>query len=279
MKKVFIWNTKVTDVELEDLKTSYPTIEFYTSEYKDLGMLALSKPILLSEGILKKGEALNLKHTMPGVTIRYSIDGSKVDSISGNLYDKPIEVNETVKLLAVACKEGWYCSYLLEATVYVEGIKPKEVTLLTPPDKQYPGEGATSLTDGRKGLVDILKEPSWLGFRDNNFEAGFDFGDTTPTIKKIVLSYADNLGGYVFPPTQVEIWGGNESTQLKLLKSEQPDQPSAYRPSHLGMITVSFEPSHYSYYKIVAKPLSKLPEWHGGKGQKGWFFVDEVFFY
>lgn len=30
--------------------------------------------------------------------------------------------------------------------------------------------------------------------------------------------------------------------------------------------------------KVVASPLKKLPNWHPGKGDKGWFFIDEVFF-
>jgi hypothetical protein len=44
-------------------------------------------------------------------------------------------------------------------------------------------------------------------------------------------------------------------------------------------LAVSFDSSSHAYYKIVAKPVTKLPLWHNGKGQKGWFFIDEIFFY
>jgi hypothetical protein len=242
-------------------------------------MLALSKPILINEGVLKKGELLQLKHTMPGVAIRYTLDGTKPDSTSGLLYDKPLAVNETVKLKALACKEGWYCSDLLEITCYVDGFKPTQVTLLKPADKQYPGEGAATLTNGLKGFTDVLREPSWLGFRENAFEAGFDFGSKPPAIKKIVLSYADNLGGYIFPPTDVEVWGGANAKETRLIKSIKVEQPTAYRTQSMEALGISLDTSGYSYYKVVAKPVSKLPLWHGGKGQKGWFFIDEIFFY
>jgi hypothetical protein len=247
--------------------------------FNDPSVLALSKPILLNEGIIKKGELLQLKHTMPGVAIRYTLDGTKPDSVASLRYEKPLVVNETVKLKALACKEGWYCSDLLEITCYVEGHTPVHVTLLRPADKQYPGEGAISLTDGRKGFTDVLKEPSWLGFRENAFEAGFDFGSKPPAIKKIVLSYADNLGGYIFPPTDVEVWGGKNANEIKLIKTLKVEQPTAYRPQSMEAIGISFDPATHSYYKIVARPVGKLPLWHNGKGQKGWFFVDEVFFY
>ncbi len=279
LTEVFIWNTAITETELIELEKTYPKIRFVHTLFNDPSILALSKPILVNEGILKKGELLQLKHTMPGVTIRYSLNGTLPDSISSQTYETPIIVNETVKLKALACKDGWYCSDLLEITCYVEGYKPTQVTLLKPADKQYPGEGASSLTDGRKGFTDVLKEPSWLGFRENAFEAGFNFGSQPPSIHKIVLSYADNLGGYIFPPTEVDVWGGKSATEYKLIKTIKIEQPTGYRPQSMESIGVSFDSSTYEYYKIVAKPVSKLPLWHGGKGQKGWFFVDEVFFY
>jgi len=279
LNEVFIWNTAITESELIELEKTYPKIRFVHTLFNDPSVLALSNPILVNEGILKKGELLQLKHTMPGVVIRYSLNGTLPDSISSPTYEAPISVNETVKLKALACKDGWYCSNLLEITCYVEGYKPTQVTLLKPADKQYPGEGASSLTDGRKGFTDVLKEPSWLGFRENAFEAGFDFGSQPPSIHKIVLSYADNLGGYIFPPTEVEVWGGKSAAEIKLINTIKIEQPTGYRPQSMDAIGVSFDSSNHVYYKIVAKPVSKLPLWHGGKGQKGWFFVDEVFFY
>lgn len=279
LNEVFIWNTPIKENEKAELEKSFPKIVFIHTLFNDPSKLALSKPILLNEGIIKKGELLQLKHTMPGVAIRYTLDGSKPDSVSSSLYEKPIVVNETVKLKALACKEGWYCSNLLEITCYVEGYKPEQVILLKPADKQYPGEGAITLTNGLKGFTDVLKEPSWLGFRENAFEAGFDFGSKPPSINKVVLSYADNLGGYIFPPTDVEVWGGANAKEIKLIKSIKVEQPMAYRPQSMEALAIAFESSSHSYYKVVAKPVNKLPLWHGGKGQKGWFFVDEVFFY
>lgn len=279
LTEVFIWNTPIGENEKAELEKLFPKIKFIHTLFNDPSLLALSKPILVNEGILKRGELLQMKHTMPGVTIRYTLDGSKPDSISGLRYEKPIAVTETVKLKAVACKDGWYCSSLLEITCYVEGYKPEQVTLLKPADRQYPGEGSVTLTNGLKGFTDVLKEPSWLGFRDNAFEAGFDFGSQSPSISKIVLSYADNLGGYVFPPTEVEVWGGEHEKKIKLIKTMRIELPTTYRPQKMEALGISFEPSGYTYYKVVARPVSKLPLWHSGKGKKGWFFIDEIFFY
>lgn len=276
---VYIWNTAIDNTGKGELEKTYPHITFVHNLFTDESTLALSKPILVNEGILKATDKIELRHTMPGVTIRYTLDGTQPDSVSGMLYEEPITIVETVKLKAVACKPGWFCSPLFESSIYQEGYKPLQTELLAPADKQYRGEGSTSLTDGRKGFVDIFKEPAWLGFRNNNFEAGFDFGNKPPAINKVVLSYGDNLGAYIFPPTEVQVWGGTSKDKLKLLMTQKFSEPKGYRTAHMSFITVNWETSNHTYYKIIAKPISKLPLWHGGKGQKGWFFVDEVFFY
>ncbi|MBL7873811.1 MAG: chitobiase/beta-hexosaminidase C-terminal domain-containing protein [Cyclobacteriaceae bacterium] len=279
LKELFIWDTKVTEEQCKVWQQKYPAIKIVQRLFNDSAILQLSKPILINEGIIRQGESIQLKHSMPGVKVIYTLDGTEPDSVRGMVYEKPIAVNETVKLKAIACRVGWYCSELLTVTNFVEGFKPGRAELLTLVDKQYPGLGATSLTDGRKGFIDVLKEPAWLGFRDNNFVAGFDFGITPPTLKKIVLSYGNNMGGYLFPPTEVEVWGGKDKDHMHLLKSIKTEKPKGYEPQRVEAFGVEFKPESYSYYKIVAKPIKKLPEWHSGKGQKGWIFIDEVFFY
>lgn len=167
---------------------------------------------------------------------------------------------------------------MLETTVFVAGKKPRQATLLTPPDKKYPGEGVRSLTDERKGFTDILTEPAWLGYRHNPFEATFEF-DPTITLHKIVLSYADNNGSYLMPPEQVEVWSGSKEGSLRLIKTDKVEQPTAYRAQGLRFVTIELPEGHYPFLKVVARPVAKLPAWHSGKGDKGWFFIDEVFFY
>ena len=280
LSELFIWNTKVAEAEKQKLAKDYPKIMISTSQFVDDKILKLPKPVLLNEGIVKNDDKIILKHAMPGVIIRFTLDGSKPDSTSSTKYETPLNFNATTKIKAVACKQGWYCSEVFELTCFVEGLKPAAAVLLTPPDKQYPGTGAKSLSDGRKGYTDNFKEPSWLGYRDNSFIAEFDFGSTPPFVQKIVISNGENIGGYIFPPTEVEIWAGQNHQQLKLIKFWKPLTPKDYRPQRIEALELALDTNvKFAVYKIIAKPINKLPSWHSGKGKKGWFFVDEVFFY
>lgn len=278
LTRVFVWNTQINEGDKVALSKRFPNVEIIGNLFVDNEILRLDKPRIENDGVLKKGELVSLRHSMPGVAIRISKDGSEPDSIKSELYENAFPLDESMILKAKACKDGWYCSDVLTQSCFVQGISPVGVELISAPDKQYPGIGASGLYDLQKGFADILKEPSWLGYREIPFSAVFDFGKAT-TIKSIVISHARNIGGFVFPPQQVEVWAGNSSDNLKLLTEIEPVQPSGYLPLGVVPLSVSISASTFRYYKLVAKPVSKLPSWHNSKGEKGWFFVDEVFFY
>lgn len=279
LRAVYIWNTKIDTKEQEALQKKYPDVSIIGNLFSDGNILKLGKPRIENDGVIRKDELVSLKHSMPGVRILLSKDLSVPDSVGGQLYEEPFSLTESTVIKAKACKDGWYCSDVLEVTCFVEGVAPANVTLLTSPDKQYSGKGASSLTDLQKGFADIFKEPSWLGYRDEAFSASFDFGKDVP-IKKAIISYGKNLGGFIFPPEEVELWGGNDINRLTLLKKIKPDQPGGMSSNSVESLSVTTDQeASYRYYKLIAKPVAKLPAWHDSRGEKGWFFVDEIFFY
>ena len=81
------------------------------------------------------------------------------------------------------------------------------------------------------------------------------------------------------PAAEVQVWGGSDPKRLSLLKKLYPKQPEKLgTPGYKVGFTCAFGATKLSVLKIVAKPVSKLPAWHPGKGERGWVFVDEVFF-
>lgn len=79
------------------------------------------------------------------------------------------------------------------------------------------------------------------------------------------------------PPQEIEVWGGETISSLRLLKRLQPVQPKKEAPLYTTGYDVDFQKSTLKVLKLIVKPVSKLPSWHKGKGDKGWFFTDEVF--
>jgi uncharacterized membrane protein len=279
LKDLYVWNSAVTDEERDALAKKYPEVEIIGNLFSDSKVLKLGKPRLENDGVIRKGELISLKHSMPGVNIRISKDSTEPDSVKSEVYKEPFSITESIVLKARACKDGWYCSDILEVTCFVEGIAPAHVELLSPADPQYPGKGAAGLTDLQKGFADIFKEPSWLGYRSQPFSAAFDFKNKI-SLNEIVISYGKNIGGFIFPPDEVEIWAGDDEKNLKLLKKVKSKLPTGYTPNGVEALPVTVGGNTpYQYYKVVAKPVAKLPDWHDKKGERGWFFIDEIFFY
>jgi hypothetical protein len=80
------------------------------------------------------------------------------------------------------------------------------------------------------------------------------------------------------PPASVEIWAGMDREHVKRIEEVKPTQPAGVEVPRMEVISLPLRGAAYAYYKIVLNPVPKLPKWHRGKGDKGWIFVDEIFF-
>lgn len=282
LKKVFLWSAKVSKDEVEDIKKKYAAINWdlgYIPDKSEILKLSVPYPTDKEKLILDKGEEIVLKHPLPGVKIRYTTDGSTPDSLTGKIYDGPIQANGLLRIKAVAAADGWLTSDLTDLTFYQKGLVSDSAKLLNNPSRTGP-LGAQMLIDMKKGLTQSGDQlySNWIGFLDNPFKAAF-YLSKNPEIKQITLSTAEMTGTYVFPPTKITIKGGSDPKNLKVIGTLTPEMPTAHKPNASIPHDVPIIPGKYAYIEIEAQNLQKLPLWHEGKGGKAWVFVDEVFFY
>lgn len=279
LKEVFIWNTGITTSDLEKVKSS--TIKFETGYKQDENeVLALTTPTLVNEGfVLSEKESIQLKHQIAGVEIRYTTDGSIPDSTTSPVYKNQLPVNGFVIINTRAIKPGWHSSPVASYSFFKKGISPKVAELLTKPNEKYMGEGSKTIIDSKKGTSENFSDPSWLGYKENPFSGLFYF-ENPQELSSISVSYNIRVQSYIMPPTEVEVWGGADKNNLKLLKKVFPQQTTKeeINAARIQGIKIDIPPGANHYYKVVAKNIQKLPSWHPGKGDKGWVFIDEVFF-
>ena len=281
LKEVFVWNTKISAAEVNELQKQNPKIRFDRGYIPDENeTLTLTPPIVKNEEfILAENEQIELKHQVGGVSIRYTMDGSDPDSMASPIYDDPLVVNGFTMVKAKAIRTGWYSSPTASFTFFKKGVKPSQTELLNRPNEKYKGNGAATLTDLKKGVAENFSDAAWLGFREQPFSAVFYF-DTAQTINSISISYNENVQSYLMPPAEVEIWAGDEKDKLKFLKKATAIQPTKEEKNIVRVegLKIDIPQSKYKWYKIIAKNVSKLPAWHPGKGDKAWIFIDEIFF-
>jgi hypothetical protein len=279
LKGVYLWNTNVSPGEIKKLRNDFKNIQWeggYEPDEKE--KLRLSIPMLKNDGqVLKENERVTLKHNLPGVMIRYSLDGKDPDSLASPIYKEPLQVKSYSIVKTKAYKDGWISSNKVEFLLFKSRFKPDRLELITRPEDRYPGEGSATLVNGTKGLPDFYRDPSWMGFRNEPLEAYFFFEGSAPALTSVTLSYARNIGAMCMPPASMEIWGGSDPKNLKLLNKIEPEQPTAYVATRIEGATMEIPSANFRCYKIIARPLSKLPAFRKEK-QKGWLMVDELFF-
>jgi hypothetical protein len=275
LKSVYVWNTGLSTEELAGLKKGQK-IRFETGFRSDTLILALNAPIIVTEKqLISKDETVSLKHQIAGTVIRYTLDGTEPDSTKSLVYDKPIAITKNSTLKARAFRAGWYGSKQVEKVFFKAGYPIDSAQLLTPVDPGYKGKGAASLIDGKVGDTERVSG-TWLGFNQNDFQSYLYFKKPVKA-GNVTISMLRNIGSYIFPPTRIEVWGGANEKSLKLLKVITPEVPTKDLPGAVNLVyEAGFEPQQLSCIKVIAKPLAKIPDWHGGKGGKGWLFIDEL---
>ncbi|MFN3488300.1 MAG: chitobiase/beta-hexosaminidase C-terminal domain-containing protein [Emticicia sp.] len=279
LKEVFVWNTNIDEASVTELGKKFTKIKFDRGGVDNPNeILQLNPPILVNEDfIIKTNTPITLKHTLKNVKIRYTLDGSEPDSTTMNVYENPIIIDSYTKFKAVATKENWYASKKVEYSFFKSSFVPDSVYLLNLPDPKYLGKGGNTLKDLKKGPTDNFGDKAWLGYREKEFVGLFEFKNVHP-IKGLTISYLQKMDSFIMPPAVVEVWAGNSKNDLRIIQKITPKQAEKMEGNANLGLQISFTQGSYKMIKLVIKPVAKLPVWHTGKGQKGWFFVDEVFF-
>ncbi len=275
---VYVWDIPSDANALAAAKKKLTGIQLETGFSGDTIRIRLSPPLIDNEAqVIHKDTRIKLRHPVPGVVIRYTIDGSDPDSTSSPVYADNLVIKTTTRLKAAAFKPGWYASPVLEKQFFRAGFMPDSVELLTPASHKYPANGKKTLTDGIKSDANV-RSGKWLSYTENDLQALFHFKNPVK-IQSLTASYLLSVNAYIFPPTRIEIWGGMQKNKLRKLGQTTEPMPTALTPAEPAnkALEVRFAPQELLYLKLIIHPHQKLPSWHRGAGSKGWIFVDEVF--
>jgi uncharacterized membrane protein/mono/diheme cytochrome c family protein len=280
LKEVFVWNTPMA-VDAAALQKQYSNIIFNNGYAPDKNeMLMLTAPAVKNEEfILEAGAKAELKHPIAGTTIRITTDGTIPDSSTSPVYSHPVSLKGFTRLNARAVKPGWYSSPVASFSFYEKGTKPSVAKLVNEPNEKYKSSGIETLLDLRKGTAENFGDGTWLGYREKYFSGEFYF-DSDKIISSISISYAVNVQSYILPPAEIEVWSVAGTGKLKLIKNAKlpPVTKEELNTIKTEGIKIELPPAAYRQFRVVVKNIQKLPAWHPGKGDKGWVFLDEIFF-
>jgi uncharacterized membrane protein len=281
LRAIYLWNTGVESKDVQPLEEKNKNITYQTGFRGDSTILKLNAPILENDTfVVTQPTPLLLKHYVRGTTIRYTLDGTDPDSLSSPVYDKNVVIDADVTMKAQAFKPGWIGSDIIKQHFFKGTYPVDSAILLSKADSNYKGNGAKTIIDGVKSDLNF-GNGKWLGYKDNPMEAMLLFNKAVEA-GSITLSMLQITGAYIFPPLQVEIWGGTDKNNLRFLGKTDPPQPDKQSGNENLAIKCSFNKTKVTCIKLVVTPVKSLPSWlpakdQQGKVQKAWLFTDEVF--
>ncbi len=277
LRDLYVWNTSINPEEFKQLRKELRGVTLESGFRSDTVILKLNPPSILNKDQILLGEAtLKLKHQINGAVIRYTLDDTEPDSVNSPIYKDGIRISNTVTLKARAFKPpGWLGSVVTKRTFYHTTYPPDSVKLVNKPDDLYKGTNDRVLIDGVKSEHSPGSK-KWIGIQEKPLIAMLSY-EQPVTARQISVSMLQSVGPSIFPPTKLEVWGGMNVNQLKLLGTKKPKMPGKGDPTGDDMLyDFDFAPTKLKFIKVVAVPLAKIPAWHARPGTKAWVFMDEV---
>lgn len=210
--------------------------------------------------------------TIDNCPIYYTLDGTEPTTASQQ-YTGVLKVNEGGTFKAVAIRPTGSSRIISEEFTFNKASM-KPVTMLQPINKQYEFGGAPTLVDGLKGNGNY-KTGRWIAFYKNDMEAVIDLQQPTE-ISSFSISTCVEKGDWVFDARGFIVAVSDDGQTFKEVASEKYPAMKADDRNGLYNHKLTFDPVTTRYVKVTGLVEHSIPAWHGGKGNPGFMFVDEI---
>lgn len=210
--------------------------------------------------------------TIDNAPIYYTLDGSEPTTASEK-YTDVIKIDKPCTLRTVAIRPSG-SSKTTKDEISFSKSSMKPITMLQPINKQYEFSGATVLVDGMTGNMNY-KTGRWIAFYTNDLEAVIDLKEATE-ISSMTLHTCVEKGDWIFDTRGITVSVSDDNQTFKEVASEAYPAMKESDPNQIYTHELKFDPVKTRYVKVKALSEQKIPSWHGGKGNPGFLFVDEI---
>lgn len=210
--------------------------------------------------------------TIDNAPIYYTLDGSEPTTASEK-YTDVIKIDKPCTLRTVAIRPSG-SSKITKDEISFSKSSMKPITMLQPINKQYEFSGATVLVDGMTGNMNY-KTGRWIAFYTNDLEAVIDLKEATE-ISSMTLHTCVEKGDWIFDTRGITVSVSDDNQTFKEVASETYPAMKESDPNQIYTHELKFDPVKTRYVKVKALSEQKIPSWHGGKGNPGFLFVDEI---
>lgn len=211
--------------------------------------------------------------TFDDADVRYTLDGSEPLPTSAK-YTGPVSINKSCTLRAAAFR-GKNRTPEVKETFSFSKSTACPITLKQPSNRAYTYAGAPLLVDGQIGGSTNYKTGRWIGFAGTDLDAVIDLG-TAQEISSVSLNTCVEKGDWIFDARGIEILLSTDGTHFTSVASETYPAMKESDPNKIYTHKLSFNAASARYVQVRVLSEHTIPSWHGGHGNTGFLFVDEL---
>ena len=210
--------------------------------------------------------------TIDEAPIYYTLDGTE-PTASSTKFEGKLSIDAACVLRMMAVRPEGNSRVTLDSISFSKSTA-KPITMLQPINKPYEFKGAVTLVDGMTGNRNY-KTGRWIAFYKNDMEAVIDLKEATE-ISSMTLRTCVEKGDWIFDARGITVEVSDDNKTFKKVASETYPAMTEKDANQIYTHTLKFTPVKARYVKVTALSEKNIPAWHGGKGNPGYLFVDEI---
>jgi hypothetical protein len=186
-------------------------------------------------------------------------------------YDGPLTITRNTRIDFYAQKGSRKSSF--QSGRFIKLPDGRGVVLHSVYNRQYTAGGPDALIDGIHGNTN-WRSGGWQGYQGQDFDAVVAF-QAPKKVSRIKVSFLEDQGAWIFYPKSVSFFASNDSLHWQPIETI-PTNKSDHNTVVTTSVFTTRKTVSAKYIKVTATSFGKMPDWHEGRGEPTFIFIDEI---
>ena len=200
--------------------------------------------------------------------IYFTLNGGKE-----KIYQRPIVIRSNAEIQFYS-KTNKVVSPIQTAT-FTRLRRDRSITLMNEYNPSYHAGGAQGMLDGVYGKLN-WRAGDWQGYQGQDVTMIMRL-EKPQVLKRVAGHFLEDQNSWIFYPKSVAFYTSTDSVNWTLIE----DVSSTHSSQNLEVSTARFETKKLPatpvrYVKMLVRNFGAMPEWHEGRGNPTFFFIDEM---
>jgi hypothetical protein len=247
---------------------------FVTQQVSAQPVFQLAPPMLkYHSGFFNGSTSFEVIFDQPGAEVHYTLNG-KEPTKKDPLYSKAVPINKRTVVKAKAFGNDFTASETVTAHFINQG-KPVKKISFSKPNESYAHAKADILNDNIGGMINY-RAGSWLGYDNDTVTIDIELLKKEK-ISSVLIDLLQDENSWIFLPEQIMLFYYDDKKKAFLPAGKEVFTHESKGPKQCNLREIEPRSAISTQkLKLIISPLKKIPDWHNGKGNHGWLFIDEI---